>query len=194
MLDGNFDSLMDRSVRLGCSKASFAASSSKKKKKGGWTTPSFQMPALGSLFAHSGGGKAYAFPPEPKRRSKTDSDSGAYESSEQRHRYGGGGGSDLLLDLTSLQKASGEFHWGPAAERALGMTRDEASGKVPRESEVDWECWLTVLVVVYLEERMAGDKELWELVAEKASRFIRARAGKQEDAIRKRALEIITGL
>ncbi len=80
---------------------------------------------------------------------------------------------ETLTELLSLQRASGEFVWGPALERALGMTRAEALRMSSRS--IPGEAWVTILALAFLQECMAGEKELWELVAEKASAFASTR-------------------
>ena len=75
---------------------------------------------------------------------------------------------DAIVDL---QRASGAFKWDSILEKGLGLTKAEV------EKEADkfggFENWLTALIVAHFKVRMAASKDLWELVVEKAEKFLK---------------------
>ncbi len=78
------------------------------------------------------------------------------------------------MELISLQKTTGQFAWGPPLERALAMTLEQAEKSSPAPAPgCPLGAWISVLAVAYLEGKMGPRKVLWELVAEKALRFVR---------------------
>ncbi len=85
-----------------------------------------------------------------------------------------------LTELVCLQSTSGEFRWGAAMEALLGMRKAETEAKRPRGATEG--AWLTALALAALAARMAGERELWELVAEKAERFVEKEAGGAKEA------------
>lgn len=77
---------------------------------------------------------------------------------------------DKLFELLELQLASGAFTWGEAVERLLG----DAQGPSTLERRDDR--LMTALVLSILKAQFSADRDLWELSADKAERFI-ARGG-----------------
>ena len=121
---------------------------------------------------------------KPKPKSRTSSSSSSSSSNSPPVN---------LTELVCLQSTSGEFRWGAAIEALLGMRRAETEAKRPRGATEG--AWLTALALAALAARMAGERELWELVAEKAERFVEKEAGGAKEAaeLREAAEKAIQG-
>uniref|UniRef100_A0A3B4XPX3 von Willebrand factor A domain-containing protein 5A-like n=1 Tax=Seriola lalandi dorsalis TaxID=1841481 RepID=A0A3B4XPX3_SERLL len=76
---------------------------------------------------------------------------------------------DPLLQLVSLQKASGYWLLDPALAAALGKTSKEVDKTKPPA-----EMWATVLALIWLYSFKMDAKEEWELLAMKAVSWLRA--------------------
>jgi|GEM_PF-2279734 len=83
---------------------------------------------------------------------------------------------DELFELLELQQASGAFTWGEVMRRLL------SAEACPSTLERGDERLLTALALELLRADFAGDHELWELIAEKAERFLE-RGGPLSDKI-----------
>uniref|UniRef100_A0A3B4X7S8 von Willebrand factor A domain-containing protein 5A-like n=1 Tax=Seriola lalandi dorsalis TaxID=1841481 RepID=A0A3B4X7S8_SERLL len=79
---------------------------------------------------------------------------------------------DPLLQLVSLQKASGYWLLDPALAAALGKTSKEVDKTKP--PAVNQEMWATVLALIWLYSFKMDAKEEWELLAMKAVSWLRA--------------------
>ncbi|XP_036977062.1 von Willebrand factor A domain-containing protein 5A-like isoform X1 [Acanthopagrus latus] len=79
---------------------------------------------------------------------------------------------DSLLQLVSLQKASGCWELDPALAAALGKTSEEVENKKP--SSVNQEVWATILALIWLHGFKMDAQEEWELLAMKAASWLRA--------------------
>ncbi|XP_074838771.1 von Willebrand factor A domain-containing protein 5A-like isoform X1 [Carettochelys insculpta] len=80
-----------------------------------------------------------------------------------------------LLGLVSLQNADGSWELGPQLAAALGVSEADARGRMPSE-DVAPGVWATVLAVVWLHGRAAGQRDEWELLESKAVGWLRGRA------------------
>ncbi len=69
------------------------------------------------------------------------------------------------------------------------MSEKEARSKTPGKKG----CWVTMLAVVLLEKRMAAEKALWEMVADKALRFVRGKVAAGEEKTLREAAEAVVG-
>ena len=87
---------------------------------------------------------------------------------------------DMIIDL---QGSSGMFKWGKVLETCLGGTEVEVAGKC--ESGLDQNLWLTALVIAYLEIQMMSKKDLWELVVQKARKYLKKSSGSNESKMEK---------
>ncbi|XP_059187462.1 von Willebrand factor A domain-containing protein 5A-like isoform X2 [Centropristis striata] len=86
---------------------------------------------------------------------------------------------DPLLQLVSLQKASGCWVLDPALAAALGKTSEEVEKHKP--VAVDEDVWATILALIWLHGFQMDAQEEWELLAMKAVSCLRAqRAGVTE--------------
>ncbi|XP_060929227.1 von Willebrand factor A domain-containing protein 5A-like [Limanda limanda] len=79
---------------------------------------------------------------------------------------------DPLLQLVSLQKASGCWLLDPALAAAVGKTSEEVENTKP--SAVNQEVWATILALIWLHGFKMDAKEEWELLAMKAVSWLRA--------------------
>ncbi|XP_050925170.1 von Willebrand factor A domain-containing protein 5A isoform X2 [Lates calcarifer] len=73
---------------------------------------------------------------------------------------------DPLLQLVSLQEASGRWVLDPALAAALGKTSEEVEKTKP--ALVNQEVWATILALIWLHGFKMNAKEEWELLANKA--------------------------
>ncbi|XP_053279114.1 von Willebrand factor A domain-containing protein 5A isoform X3 [Pleuronectes platessa] len=79
---------------------------------------------------------------------------------------------DPLLQLVSLQKASGCWLLDPALAAAVGKTSEEVENTKP--SAVNQEVWATILALIWLHGSKMDAQEEWELLAMKAVSWLRA--------------------
>ncbi|XP_077688695.1 von Willebrand factor A domain-containing protein 5A-like [Eretmochelys imbricata] len=81
-----------------------------------------------------------------------------------------------LLRLVSLQNADGSWDLDPQLATALGVSETDARGRMPSQ-DVPPGVWATVLAVVWLHGRAAGQRDEWELLEAKAVGWVRGQAG-----------------
>lgn len=79
---------------------------------------------------------------------------------------------DPLLQLVSLQKASGCWVLDPALAAALGKTSEELEKHKP--ASVTKEAWATILALMWLHGFKKDAQDEWELLAMKAASWLRA--------------------
>ncbi|XP_031598989.2 von Willebrand factor A domain-containing protein 5A-like isoform X1 [Oreochromis aureus] len=79
---------------------------------------------------------------------------------------------DPLLQLVSLQEASGCWLLDPALATALGKTSKEVEKSKPEKGNN--EVWATVLALIWLHAFKMDAKDEWELLAMKAASWLRA--------------------
>uniref|UniRef100_A0A8C8IIU3 von Willebrand factor A domain containing 5A n=1 Tax=Oncorhynchus tshawytscha TaxID=74940 RepID=A0A8C8IIU3_ONCTS len=82
---------------------------------------------------------------------------------------------DPLLQLISLQKASGSWVLEAALAEVLVKTEEEVSK--PKPAQVDQEVWATVLALVWLYGFKMEAQEEWQFLAMKAVSWIQAQKG-----------------
>uniref|UniRef100_A0A8C6U1M0 von Willebrand factor A domain containing 5A n=1 Tax=Neogobius melanostomus TaxID=47308 RepID=A0A8C6U1M0_9GOBI len=76
---------------------------------------------------------------------------------------------DPLLELVSLQKASGCWELEPALAKAVGKTSKDLEDKQPSK-----EVWATILALVWLHGLKADAKDEWELLVMKAVTWLQS--------------------
>ncbi|XP_077688690.1 von Willebrand factor A domain-containing protein 5A-like isoform X3 [Eretmochelys imbricata] len=81
-----------------------------------------------------------------------------------------------LLRLVSLQNADGSWDLDPQLAAALGVSETDARGRMPSQ-DMPPGIWATVLAVVWLHGRAAGQRDEWELLEAKAVGWVRGQAG-----------------
>uniref|UniRef100_A0A8C6TGM6 von Willebrand factor A domain-containing protein 5A-like n=1 Tax=Neogobius melanostomus TaxID=47308 RepID=A0A8C6TGM6_9GOBI len=79
---------------------------------------------------------------------------------------------DPLLELVSLQKASGCWELEPALAKAVGKTTKDLEDKQP--SAAKKEVWATILALVWLHGLKADAKDEWELLVMKAVTWLQS--------------------
>ncbi|XP_023276188.1 von Willebrand factor A domain-containing protein 5A-like [Seriola lalandi dorsalis] len=79
---------------------------------------------------------------------------------------------DPLLQVVSLQNASGSWLLNPALADVLGKTSEEVDKSKP--ALVNQEVWATILALIWLHAFKMDAKEEWELLAMKAVSWLRA--------------------
>uniref|UniRef100_H2MGI0 von Willebrand factor A domain-containing protein 5A-like n=1 Tax=Oryzias latipes TaxID=8090 RepID=H2MGI0_ORYLA len=79
---------------------------------------------------------------------------------------------DPLLQLVSLQKASGCWLLDAALASVLGKTSEEVEKSKP--AEVSSEVWATILALIWLHGFKMDAKDEWELLAVKAASWVQA--------------------
>ena len=94
-----------------------------------------------------------------------------------------------LTNLIHLQLADGSFKYGQALENLIGMTEQELMEKCYKDE--DSATWITAVAFATLEKIFPNDKDLWDLVANKAKLFIQKHAKNNFDEIIKNAKTVI---
>ncbi|KAJ0063657.1 hypothetical protein NL108_004789 [Boleophthalmus pectinirostris] len=79
---------------------------------------------------------------------------------------------DPLLQVVSLQKASGCWELEPALAQALSKTSQDLESKLPAMAKK--EVWATILALVWLHGLKADAKDEWELLVMKAVTWLRS--------------------
>ncbi|XP_048015794.1 von Willebrand factor A domain-containing protein 5A-like isoform X1 [Megalobrama amblycephala] len=79
---------------------------------------------------------------------------------------------DPLLQLVSLQKATGCWELNAALADVFGKTEDEVANHRP--VQVDGSVWATVLALIWLYSCRSNDQVEWQFVAMKAASWIRS--------------------
>ncbi|CAI5677698.1 unnamed protein product [Oreochromis niloticus] len=79
---------------------------------------------------------------------------------------------DPLLQLVSLQKASGCWLLDAAVAAALGKTNEEVEKSKPEKASS--EVWATILALIWLHGFKMDAKDEWELLAAKAVSWLSA--------------------
>ncbi|KAM3498552.1 hypothetical protein MY10362_008135 [Beauveria mimosiformis] len=95
-----------------------------------------------------------------------------------------------LEAIIALQTFGGSWTWSAALEELLGVTREVVGEQLEVAAE---EVAATVCAVVYLEEKLADEHEVWELVVDKAREWLSVTLG--EDgvaAMEKRARQMLS--
>eukprot|EP00093_Oithona_nana_P012859 12859.XXX_910098_907486_1 [CDS] Oithona nana genome sequencing. len=81
---------------------------------------------------------------------------------------------DPLEALIDLQLANGSFKYGSG----LGLSEEELKKSCPES--ISNEVWMTAYVIGLLAKKFAKDKDLWELVANKAKNFVKTKLVKMD--------------
>ncbi|UNI22233.1 hypothetical protein JDV02_008140 [Purpureocillium takamizusanense] len=85
--------------------------------------------------------------------------------------------------LAALQTFVGSWSWSRELEEVLGLTQKEAGSKVPN---LQGDALATLCAVAYLRRRLAGDKDAWELMVDKAESWLEDQTGEAKEALAKR--------
>ena len=88
---------------------------------------------------------------------------------------------EKVHSLIALQHFDGSWSAGDAVNLAGVMDCGESVFEFPRRhlgSFGDGDVWATALVVVFLEDKVASEKGVWEMVVEKARAWLEGKVGK----------------
>uniref|UniRef100_A0A669F5D2 VIT domain-containing protein n=1 Tax=Oreochromis niloticus TaxID=8128 RepID=A0A669F5D2_ORENI len=83
---------------------------------------------------------------------------------------------DPLLQLVSLQEATGKWLLDPALPTALGKTNEEVEKSKPANKDI----WATILALIWLHGLKMDSKNEWDLLAMKAASWLRAQNGSKK--------------
>jgi hypothetical protein len=97
-----------------------------------------------------------------------------------------------LHDIIMQQSSSGAFPSNLIIARRMGFDSLEVViQKLPQElKSISVEIWITVLVCVFLEKKLPGEKDAWELVVEKGWNYVRSLL--EDTTTEKLAVDVIT--
>ncbi|XP_017294736.1 von Willebrand factor A domain-containing protein 5A [Kryptolebias marmoratus] len=107
-------------------------------------------------------GTAFSFRNDQSASPQSSGENGATESPKPPR--------DPLLQLVSLQEASGCWLLGPALAAALGKTTEEVAKTKPASSKT--KVWATILALIWLHGFKMDAKQEWELLAMKATSWL----------------------
>ena len=98
-----------------------------------------------------------------------------------------------LHNIIIQQSSSGMFQSNVALVRQLGFDSiNTVKDKIPPALEsVSIEVWVTILVCVFLEKKLASEKEVWELVVEKAWAYVASQVDPSKVAELKEAAGVV---
>ena len=96
---------------------------------------------------------------------------------------------ESLTNLIHLQLADGSFKFGKILENLIGMTEQELMEKCYKGE--DCIIWITAIAFAVLEKFFPNDKDLWDLVANKAKLFIQNHAKNNFDDVIKNAKTLV---
>ena len=96
---------------------------------------------------------------------------------------------ESLTNLINLQLADGSFKFGKTLENLIGMTEQELMENCYKGE--DSITWITAVAFAILEKFFPNDKDLWDLVANKAKLFIQKHAKNNFDDVIKNAKKLI---
>ena len=94
------------------------------------------------------------------------------------------------LRLTLSQNADGSF---PADASTAAILGCDFHQMINAGQSMDPLVWVTVVCLVYLEEKCEADRESWELVAEKAAKWLLTRGVVMAGSLEQRARLLVTG-
>jgi len=103
---------------------------------------------------------------------------------------------EKLHEIVMQQSSSGAFPSNALLASLIGFSSiADVNQKIPSTIKaVSPEIWMTALVCVFLEKKLASEKEAWELVVEKAWVFIESSVGAEKVAPLKLAAEGVVGV
>ncbi|KAJ6442386.1 von Willebrand domain-containing protein [Purpureocillium lavendulum] len=92
----------------------------------------------------------------------------------------GSGQRGSLGSLAALQTFVGSWSWSAELERVLGLTQQQAAGKV---SGLEGDVLATLCAVAYLKKKLANERDAWELMVEKAESWLENQTGEGKDVL-----------
>merc|ERR1719219_766081 len=79
---------------------------------------------------------------------------------------------DKLLALTSLQTAAGAFRYSKAVLDLIIGTQVEKFRELCEGRNIGQDRWLTAIIIAFIEQRFAAEKDTWELIVEKSREWL----------------------
>lgn len=216
----SLDSFTSTSVNLSMDSSSFRSHSKGMPRAGGGPVQLAKRAfgGIGSLLPGASRDKdskksAPAPPPPPasqpapasKLRKAKMSPSFSYESCisrdesipqlEERGLAQGAADEDKLHAIIMQQSSSGAFPSNATLASYIGFTSVTAvKEKTPHNLQnITSDVWMTALVCMFLEKKLAGEKDAWELVVEKAWAFVESNVGAEKVAELKAAADSVIG-
>ena len=92
---------------------------------------------------------------------------------------------DKILALTSLQTAAGAFRYEESILDLVIGPQVEKFRELCEARNIGQDRWLTALIIAFIEQRFASQKETWELLVEKSREWL------NDDALIEEAKQII---
>ena len=92
---------------------------------------------------------------------------------------------DKILALTSLQTAAGAFRYDESVLDLVIGAEVETFRELCEDRNIEQDRWLTALIIAFIEQRFASQKETWELLVEKSREWL------NDDALIEEAKQII---
>jgi hypothetical protein len=131
------------------------------------------LPQHSGLNRFANTGQSIPFPVEHEEEEEEEDD----DDDESVDGYAEAGtASSPLQAVIALQSFEGSWQWESKLLTILGLDGKTVEKSAP---ETDMAVLATALAVRFLETKLADEKESWELVAEKARRWIEERVGAQ---------------
>ena len=93
--------------------------------------------------------------------------------------------SDPMEALIDQQAADGSFKFDLIFQNLSGLTLEEINAASPLNTSPD--AWITALAVALLMKKFDKDKTLWELVADKAKKYLIKHVTNVDDLLEKAA-------
>ena len=79
---------------------------------------------------------------------------------------------DKLLALTSLQNAAGAFRYSKSVLDLIIGTQVENFRDLCEGRNISQDRWLTAIIIAFIEQRFAAEKDTWELIVEKSREWL----------------------
>ena len=83
---------------------------------------------------------------------------------------------DDLSKLIQLQMANGSFKYGQILTNLTGFSEAVLKQKCPENVKLD--IWMTCIATILMQDKFEKNKDMWELVAEKARKFVKLNCDK----------------
>ncbi|PFH62873.1 hypothetical protein XA68_11429 [Ophiocordyceps unilateralis] len=106
---------------------------------------------------------------------------GAPNSGSIQNR-GGTDDNNVVSELALLQTFVGSWPWSKPLEKMLGLAKEETmrlKNVKADDDDDDGQVLATLCVILFLKQTLAGDKEVWELMVEKAQEWLEKQTGEK---------------
>ena len=79
---------------------------------------------------------------------------------------------EKMMDLMALQSASGHFVEHKIIGDIIGKPLEELKAQAPDSKPESLAFWLTAIVIAFLELKCLAERDLWEMIVEKAKAVV----------------------